>query len=110
VTGDEDRRSFHDVRLARRLEDPTFRAAFERARRRIEAFTETTRDPKRIDELLALLRAVWVANPDWRLGQLVQVAASEGARMTADVFQADDAEVEAGLRRLLDERPSGTVL
>jgi hypothetical protein len=97
VTGDEDRRSFHDVRLARRLEDPTFRAAFERARRRIEAFTETTRDPERIDELLALLREV-------------QVAASEGARMTADVFQADDAEVEAGLRRLLDERPSGTVL
>jgi hypothetical protein len=65
---DEDRPSFHDVRLARRLEDPTFRAAFERARRRLEAFSETTRDPKRIDELLALLRAVWVVNPDLRAG------------------------------------------
>jgi hypothetical protein len=108
VVGDEDRPRFHDVRLARRLEDPTFRAAFERARRRLEAFSETPRDLKRIDELLALVRAVWVVNPDWRLGQLVQVAANEGARMIADVFQADDAEVEAGLRRLLDERPFGS--
>ena len=29
------------------------------------------RDPKRIDEVLGLIKDIWVANPDWRLSQLL---------------------------------------
>lgn len=36
------------------------------------------RDPARIDEVLAELKAAWLANPDWRLGQLVYNASPRG--------------------------------
>jgi uncharacterized protein YihD (DUF1040 family) len=64
-----------------------------------------SRDPGRIDLTLRLLRDVWKANPDWRLGQLVQNAADEGARMRVDVFHVDDDEVCAGLDSLLKQQP-----
>jgi len=47
------------------------------------------RDPARIDDVLAALRAAWVASPDLRLGQLI-VNAIRPANPCPDVFHADD--------------------
>jgi len=29
------------------------------------------RDPKRIDEVLGLIKDIWATNPDWRFNQLI---------------------------------------
>lgn len=47
------------------------------------------RDPKRIDEVLELLREVWTENPDFRLGQIVAVAAAT-ANGSFDPFYLED--------------------
>lgn len=51
------------------------------------------RDPTRIPRLLDLLGAFWRANPDLRLGQIVDSAAGNG-----DVFLMEDVVIEAWLR------------
>ena len=35
------------------------------------------RDPARIDKVLGLIRSIWKANPELRLGQLLMTAASK---------------------------------
>lgn len=54
------------------------------------------RDQKRIDEVLRVLREVWTANPDIRLGQLV-VNAARLARPNAPPFYVEDDDMYAAL-------------
>jgi uncharacterized protein YihD (DUF1040 family) len=52
------------------------------------------RDPKRIDRILELLGTYWHANPDLRLGQIVENMAVQ--QMT-DPFYAEDFRIEEAL-------------
>jgi hypothetical protein len=61
----------------------------------------------RIEPMLAALRAVWLAHPDWRLGQVVGNAARDpeqdngfGYGEYRDPFNVEDDQVWDGLRRL----------
>jgi uncharacterized protein YihD (DUF1040 family) len=66
------------------------------------------RDPRRIDRILALLREVWIGDPDFRLAQLVTVAAIRGGwEGGPDVFSAEDELIEAGLREHLQRLEDG---
>lgn len=56
------------------------------------------RDPERIPRMLALLERIWRANPDMRLGQIIERATVKAG----DTFWADDEETEAGLRWLIE--------
>ena len=59
-----------------------------------------TRDPSRIDPILARLRAAWLAHPDMRLGQLVENAVSVSPKRRGNgppTFYAEDEHTEAGL-------------
>jgi hypothetical protein len=58
------------------------------------------RDPARIDDVRAALRAAWVASPDLRLGQLI-VNAIRPANPCPDIFHAED---DVLLRALLGDR------
>jgi len=58
------------------------------------------RDPARIDDVLAALRAAWVESPDLRLGQLV-VNAVRPTQPCPEVFYAED---DALLRGLISYR------
>ena len=58
------------------------------------------RDPKRIDEAIAILKAVWKRHPDLRLGQLIHNAAVM-SRSNADLFYVEDNELMFGLGQLL---------
>lgn len=55
------------------------------------------RDVQRI-KLIAVLRAVWDQNPDWRLGQLIGNAIGIEGRI--DPFYVEDDEMERLLREL----------
>lgn len=57
------------------------------------------RDPARIDELLAALRAAWAESPDLRLGQLV-VNAVRPTQPCPEVFYAEDDALLQGLNNL----------
>lgn len=57
------------------------------------------RDPARIDEMLALLRAVWIQEPDLRLGQLVFNAARQRDPEIQDIFNIEDGVLRKGLIR-----------
>lgn len=63
------------------------------------------RDPARIDEMVALLRALWMKYPDWRLGQLI-LNAHAVASAPGEAYFAEDDVLEHGLRTLLGD-PSG---
>ena len=68
------------------------------------------RDPQRIDEMLQLLRQIWIREPDLRLGQLVFNAARIRDPEIADVYSVEDAVLQKGLRRYLEriqDRSSG---
>lgn len=60
-----------------------------------------SRDPDRIEPILAELAAYWKANPDMRLGQIV-VNASDFGGGRAPFFTEDD-QMLSGLRRLAKE-------
>jgi hypothetical protein len=55
------------------------------------------RDPKRIDEVLAAIREVWVREPDLRLGQLVLIA-TRPRDACPEVFAIEDDKLLDGLR------------
>ena len=57
------------------------------------------RDPQRIDELLTLLREVWVKVPDWRLTQLIHNAI-EPEPPSSEIFFVEDTELMDMLRRM----------
>lgn len=67
------------------------------------------RDPNRIDDILELLREVWVKVPDWRLTQLV-INASATEHDCGPVFFMDDDEFEQHLRRLSEGLDKTTTL
>jgi len=56
------------------------------------------RDPARIDRIGEMLRDVWKANPDLRLGQLL-VNAIRPSQPCPQLFYAEDSVVENGLAK-----------
>lgn len=64
------------------------------------------RDPARIDEMLALVRTVWLQNPDLRLGQLI-IAASKPKEPCPEIFYIEDAQLSKRLRRLVSQGLTG---
>ena len=60
------------------------------------------RDPKRIDEILAELRELWMTCPDLRLGQLV-VNIIGPSQPTPEVFYVDDDEFLIRLRKFREK-------
>ena len=66
------------------------------------------RDPKRIEQILEVLRDIWEIEPDLRLGQLV-VNAIQPKEPCPAIFNAEDDMLLEGLhryRRLLVADPS----
>jgi uncharacterized protein YihD (DUF1040 family) len=60
------------------------------------------RDPKRIDEILAELRELWMKCPDLRLGQLV-VNIIGPSQPTPEVFYVEDDEFLVCLRKFREK-------
>lgn len=57
------------------------------------------RDPTRIPRIISKLEQLWLANPDWRLSQLVV----NSLNLTApNVYYAEDERLEAGLDDLIE--------
>ncbi len=71
------------------------------------------RDPARIDDVLAALRAAWVESPDLRLGQLI-VNAVRPTNPCPEVFYTEDEALVRGLnsfRELLrTTKVAGTIV
>lgn len=62
-----------------------------------------TRDRDRIANMVNLIYANWIRDPDSRLGQLVaNAAAIAGWRELKDVFHCEDDVMADGLRRMLN--------
>jgi hypothetical protein len=59
------------------------------------------RDPERIEEVLGLVREVWLEDPDLRLGQIV-VNAARPRNACPEIFAIEDAELRRGLALLLE--------
>ena len=55
------------------------------------------RDPVRIDDVLAALRAAWAESPDLRLGQLI-VNAVRPTNPCPEVFYTEDDALVCGLK------------
>ena len=64
------------------------------------------RDPARIDDVLAALRAAWVESPDLRLGQLI-VNAVRPKESCPEVFYTEDDVLLQRLVSLHDRIRSG---
>lgn len=56
------------------------------------------RDPARIPKVLEAIRAVWLAHPDLRLGQIIDNAATQPEGGRIDVFYIDDETLLARLQ------------
>ncbi len=69
------------------------------------------RDPNRIDEMLAALRATWLQSPDLRLGQLI-VNAVRPSQPCPEVFYFEDDALLGGLERfrsqVRERKPAGS--
>ena len=57
------------------------------------------RDPARIDDVLAALRAAWAESPDLRLGQLI-VNAVRPTNPCPEVFYTEDEALVRGLNSI----------
>lgn len=60
------------------------------------------RDPARIEEMLNLVRKIWEHEPDLRLGQIVDNAASFAEQTIHDLFLIEDDILKKGLVRYLE--------
>ena len=58
------------------------------------------RDINRIEPILELVRELWKACPDLRLGQLIQNAAVISGWKTNDVFYIEDDQLARGIKAL----------
>ena len=58
------------------------------------------RDINRIEPILELVRELWTACPDLRLGQLIQNAAVISGWKTNDVFYIEDDQLANGIKAL----------
>lgn len=63
----------------------------------------TTRDPKRIDRMIKLLREVWSHSPDLRLTQLV-INVADKQHDCGPVFYVEDTEIEKKLDAMISKR------
>lgn len=63
------------------------------------------RNPERIDKTLEHLRRIWKDNPDFRLGQLVVIAAKP-KEPCPQVFYKEDNEMLEGLLEFESKRKS----
>ena len=59
------------------------------------------RDPERIDEILDLVRQVWLQDPDLRLGQII-VNAARPRNACPEIFAVEDTALRRGLARFLE--------
>lgn len=67
------------------------------------------RDPERIDDILDLVRQVWLQDPDLRLGQII-VNAVRPRNACPEIFAFEDTALRRGLARSLEslrQRPRG---
>lgn len=55
------------------------------------------RDINRIDVILEKLKDIWVANPDLRLGQLVEICRYKSKKVDVDLFYIEDDDLEKGI-------------
>ena len=60
------------------------------------------RDPARIDEMLEILREVWLQEPDLRLGQLIFNAARMREPGLQDIYSVEDSTLRIGLVRYME--------
>lgn len=61
------------------------------------------RDPERIDEVLNLIKSIWVSYPDLRLMQLItNVLPKEGPWHDGDYFYMEDEELANHLKYYLE--------
>ena len=60
------------------------------------------RDPQRIDEILDLVRQVWLQDPDLRLGQII-VNATRPDEACPEVFTIEDSDLKRGLTAFLQQ-------
>ena len=65
------------------------------------------RDPARIDQVLDLLRQVWLRSPDLRLGQLMANGVGP-AEPCPEVYSIEDTVLARRLERMLKGRPAGS--
>ena len=58
------------------------------------------RDANRIEPMLELVRKLWIAYPDMRLGQLVHNAAAITGWGNKDIFYIEDDQLADGIKYL----------
>ena len=63
------------------------------------------RDPTRIDQILHLLREVWVRSPDLCLGQLI-VTVVQPRDPCSEIFAIEDTVLARRFERLLKQPPA----
>lgn len=63
------------------------------------------REITRIVRILALIRQIWCAYPDWRLGQLLVNITG----ITGDMFYIEDDDLENYLRKFLSNSNLNTI-
>lgn len=66
------------------------------------------RDPARIDDVLAAVRAAWAESPDLRLGQLI-VNAVRPTNPCPEVFYTEDDALVQGLKSFRELLQAGKV-
>lgn len=59
------------------------------------------RNPSRINPIIEQLRALWLANPDLRFGQLVTLVETKVKATGQDFFNAEDDKTKEILSELL---------
>lgn len=59
------------------------------------------RNPNRINPIIEQLRALWLANPDLRFGQLVSLVETKVNASGQDFFNAEDDKTKEVLENLL---------
>ena len=62
------------------------------------------RDPARIDQILELIRQVWIRNPDYRLTQLI-INAVQPRDPCSELYQVEDTVLARKLKKFADWPP-----
>lgn len=69
------------------------------------------RDPKRIPAIIGLLREVWQASPDMRLGQLISDAHSLLTEFnSSDLFHLEDEYLAEGLKKIATSQSVASIV
>lgn len=62
------------------------------------------RDIDRIEPLLGLIKLLWIAYPDMRLGQLIYNAAAITGWGNKDIFYLEDDQLYRGIKELMNDK------